>query len=212
MEKISTYIIYRINYTVFNRFFTIDKKKYHYFINIYNSVVSERVIEIPFAKEFLLRNKGKSVLEVGAVLPHYYNVNHEIIDKYEKNPNFINIDILDFNTEKKYDLIISISTIEHIGFDEPFKESGKSKKAILKIIDLLNMKGTAIITVPLGYNPEIDCIVLNNEISFAKTYFLKRLGRLNIWKETTINDALNSKNEPEYSEGNYVAFLIYYKE
>ena len=206
------YTIFSINYTVFNRFFILDGKKYHYFINIYNSVISERVVEIPFAKEFFLRNRGKTILEIGNVLSHYFSVSHEIVDKYERDPRVINVDIIDFDTEKKYDLIISVSTMEHVGFDELHREMGESKRSILKIIDLLNYNGTAMITVPLGYNPEIDSIILNDEIIFTKKYFLKRVSRFNLWRETTIEDALNYKYGQKYSAANSVAFLIYCKE
>ena len=201
-----------MNYLMFNKFFILDGKKYHYFINIYNSVVTERVVEIPFAKEFLSKNRGKSILEIGNVLSHYFSINHEIVDKYETNHRIINVDIIDFSTEKKYDLIISISTIEHVGFDEPHKDKGKSKKAILKIIDLLNSNGTAIITVPLGYNPEIDSIILSNEVSFTKKYFLKRVSIWNLWKETTMVDALKYKYGQKYPAANSEAFLIFNKE
>ena len=212
IKKITTYTIYRINYTIFKKFFILDGKKYHYHINIYNSVISERVVEIPFAKEFLLGKRGKSILEIGNVLSHYFSVNHEIVDKYETYPYIIAVDIIDFNPGKKYDLIISISTIEHIGFDEPNREKGKSKKAILKIIDLLNNNGIAIITVPLGYNPEIDSIIVKNEISFTKKIFLERMSILNLWKETTMEDALKHKYAQKYPAANSVAFLIYYRE
>ena len=212
VKKILTYIIYKINYTIFNRFFIFHGNKYHYFINMYNSVISERVVEIPFAKEFLLRNRGKDVLEIGNVLSHYFSFNHEIVDKYEMNPSVINIDIIDFSPERKYDLIISVSTIEHIGFDEPHKDKEKPKKALLKIFDLLNSNGTAIITVPLGYNPEIDSILVNNEINFTKKYFLKRVSILNLWKETTMEEALKHKYNQKYQVANSVAFLIFYRE
>ena len=205
------YNIYRLNYYLFNRFFNLDGRKFHYFINIYNAVKNERVIEIPFAKEYILKNEDKSILEVGNVLSHYFNVNYDIIDKYEINPLVTNVDITDFSTEKKYDLIISVSTIEHVGLDEEDKEGGKSKKALLKIIELLNNNGTAIITVPLGYNPEIDSIVMNNEINFTKKYFLKRVSILNLWKEITMHEALKHKYGLKYPAANSVAFLIYKK-
>ena len=212
IKKISIYIIYEINYATFNRFFILDGKKYHYFINIYNSVIGERVVEIPIAREFLLRNKGKNILEVGNVLSHYFSVNHEIVDKYEINPGVLNIDIIDFNPQKKYDLIISVSTIEHMGFDEPYKDKEKPKKALLKIFDLLNSNGTAIITVPIGCNPEIDSILVNNEISFTKKYFLKRVSILNLWKETTMEEALKYKYGQKYPAASSIAILILYKE
>ena len=152
------------------------------------------------------------MLEIGNVLSHYFNINRTIVDKYEKSTGIVNTDILDFTSNKKYDLIISISTMEHVGFDEPIKESGKSKKAMLRIVELLNSKGIAVITVPLGYNPEIDSIVKNNDINFTEKYFLKRISKFNLWQETTIEDALKYKYNSKYPAANSVAFLLYKKE
>lgn len=190
-----------------NRYFKVEGRKYKYLINIHNAVISGRVIEIPFVIDYLRINEyeHKSVLEVGNVLSHYFDFNHEIVDKYEKQSFITNMDIIDYNPNKKYDIIISISTIEHIGFDESIRENGKSKKAIQKIIDLLDDNGIAVITVPLKYNPEIDSIVENNEIKFQKKYFLKRNSRFNLWKETGIEEAMESRY------GASICFLIYYK-
>jgi len=213
IKKILTYTVYKINYTVFNRYFEVDGKRYHYLINQYNAVLGERVVEVPFIIDFLKKNKyeEKKVLEVGNVLSHYFKFKHKIVDKYEKETYVDNVDIVDFNPGEKYDIIISISTVEHIGYDEPIKEVGRSKRAIQKIIDLLNNNGIALITVPLGYNPEIDSIVRNNEIEFSKRYFLKRMSRLNLWEETKLEEAMNYKYGSKYQAANAVAFLIYFK-
>jgi len=207
------YTVFKINYTVFNRYFEVDGKRYHYFIHQYNAVVGERVVEIPFAIDFLKKNKyeEKRVLEVGNVLSHYFKFKHKIVDKYEKESFVDNVDIVDFNPNKKYDIIISISTIEHIGFDEPIKEVGKSEKAIKKIIDLLDDKGIALITVPLKYNAEIDSIVKNNKIEFSKKYFLMRYSKYNLWKQTNIEEAMKCVYGSKYPAANSIAFLIYSK-
>lgn len=213
LKKIFTFSFYKINYAIFNRYFIVDGKKYYrYFINLYNAVISERVIEIPFANEFLVNSQTKCILEIGNVLSHYFDINHAVVDKYEKGLGIINVDVLDLNPDKRYDLIIAISTIEHVGFDEPVKENGKSKKTVQKIIDLLDNKGIAVITVPLGYNPEIDSIIEHNEIDFTRRYFLKRVSRFNLWKETTMEDAIKCKYGSKYPAANSVAFLLYQKE
>lgn len=201
------YVVFKIYHAMCNRYFKVEGRKYKYLINIHNAVISGRVIEIPFVIDYLRINEyeHKSVLEVGNVLSHYFDFNHEIVDKYEKQSFITNMDIIDYNPNKKYDIIISISTIEHIGFDESIRENGKSKKAIQKIIDLLDDNGIAVITVPLKYNPEIDSIVENNEIKFQKKYFLKRNSRFNLWKETGIEEAMESRY------GASICFLIYYK-
>jgi len=213
IKKILTYTVYKINYTVFNRYFEVDGKRYHYLINQYNAVLGERVVEVPFIIDFLKKSKyeDKKVLEVGNVLSHYFRLKHKIVDKYEKETYVDNVDIVDFNPGEKYDIIISISTVEHIGYDEPKREVGKSKRAIQKIIDLLDNNGIALITVPLGYNPEIDSIVRNKEIEFSKRYFLKRISRLNLWEETKLEEAVNYKYGSKYQFANAVAFLMYFK-
>ena len=43
---------------------------------------------------------------------------HDVLDKYEKGNNVINDDVVSFSTEVKYDLIVSVSTLEHVGWDE----------------------------------------------------------------------------------------------
>ena len=208
------YGVYKINYAAFNKYFNLDGERYYYFLNKYlDQYIGERVVEIPFAIDFLKKNnyEEKKVLEVGNVLSHYIRFKHKIVDKYEKETYADNVDIVDFNPGEKYDIIISISTVEHIGYDEPIKEVGKAKRAIQKIIDLLNNNGIALITVPLGYNPEIDSIVRNKEIEFSKRYFLKRISRLNLWRETNMEEAMNYKYNKKYLHANAVAFLIYSK-
>jgi hypothetical protein len=57
IKKILIYMVYKINYTVFNLYFEVDGKRYHYFINQYNAVLGERVVEVPFVIDFLKKNK-----------------------------------------------------------------------------------------------------------------------------------------------------------
>lgn len=202
------YHIYGINYSFLNRYFAIGGMKLRYFINRYNAVRSERVVEIPFALNQLGEESQSGILEVGNVLSHYRNVSYDIVDKYEVGKGIINIDILDYNPGRKYRKIISISTVEHIGFDEPVREKGKAEKAITKIYDLLEANGTAIITVPLAYNPEIDDIIKNKKIEFHKAYFMKRVGLFNLWKETTLDGALTRKHGSRYMHTNAIALLV----
>jgi len=51
------------------------------------------------------------------VLSHYFAVKHDIVDKYEIAPSVVNEDLVNFKPGKKYDLIVSISTLEHVGWD-----------------------------------------------------------------------------------------------
>ncbi|MEM3771557.1 MAG: hypothetical protein QXW80_04540 [Candidatus Micrarchaeia archaeon] len=133
--KIIKYATIRFNYAIFNLYFLLEKfkrTKLRYFINQYNAVDSERCVEIPFVMYFVKKYMGKEIMEVGNVLNHYDPFSHLVVDKYERGKNVINGDIVDFNTDKKFDLIISISTVEHIGFDELPRTPGKALNVIKK--------------------------------------------------------------------------------
>lgn len=116
---------------------------------------NERIIEIPIAKNFI--DTHEDILEVGNVLSHYFPVSHPVVDKYETDnyPYLVSEDICDFAPGRKYKNIVSVSTMEHVGFDEPEKDPKKFYKAMEKIKNLLD-GGTFLMTVPWGYNPAVD--------------------------------------------------------
>src|SRR6202034_3735504 len=107
---------------------------YYYFYHRYNYTwKNERTIEIPIIWDIIRKNPNKEILEVGNVLSHYYQVHHTILDKYEKGDNVINEDVIDFNPKKKYDLIVSISTLEHVGWDEEPRQPLKILTAVTNL-------------------------------------------------------------------------------
>ena len=111
--------------------FRFDGREYEYLYHPYNRTwKNERGVEIPIFRELLLKHEGKRVLEVGNVLSHYFPIHHEVIDKYEVSSGVINQDIVEFVPQDKYDLIISISTLEHVGWDEQPQKPGKLLQAI----------------------------------------------------------------------------------
>ena len=118
----------------------------------------------------------------------YIHFEHTILDKYEIETGIVNQDIVDYNPKSRFDAIISISTIEHVGFDEPDRKEGKALAALLKIEDLLSEGGEALISVPVRYNPEIDYILANRVINFSKVIYMKKRSRMNLWTETDFND------------------------
>jgi hypothetical protein len=193
---------------------TVDGRRkaveYPYFYEK-DALASERTVEIAYAHAFYLTNKTASFLELGSVLYNYFDIDHTVVDKYENGKGVINKDIVEYGDKKRYKLIISISTIERIGFDEPVREPGKSLKAVHKLISLLEKNGKLLITVPIGYNPEIDDMLINNRIKFRERHFLKRVSILNKWVETDMKDALEQKFYGRYPFANACAFLIYAK-
>jgi SAM-dependent methyltransferase len=134
--------------------FAFNGKEYKYFFHLYNFTwKTERAIEIPIILDFTSEYKKKNVLEVGNVLSHYFNISHDVLDKYEIARGVMNEDAETFQTDKRYDLIVSISTFEHIGFDEKPSDPEKLLRAVENLRSLLTPDGRIIFTVPLGYNP-----------------------------------------------------------
>jgi hypothetical protein len=179
-----------------SRTFTFEGRTYSYLYHKYNRTWgNERTAEIPIVWEIMKKYRGKRILEVGNVLSHYFHVNHDIVDKYEKADGVINQDIVVFRPSKKYDLVVSISTLEHVGVNEEWTSTEPKKilRAIENIKTLLASRGKIIITLPVGYTPELDELLKEEKIEFTKRYCLKRISMDNKWIETDWNDIQNAK-------------------
>jgi len=174
--------------------FTFSGGYYNYFIHKYNTTwKNERTVEIPIILKIINESEGKEILEVGNVLSHYFPVKHDVVDKYEQANNVIMQDVCDFQSPKKYDLIVSISTLEHVGWDERPRDPMKILQAIENLKSLLAPKGKIIVTLPLGYNTEMDKLLRSGKIQFTKMYYLKRISKDNEWVETDWKDIKNAK-------------------
>ena len=150
------------------RTFVFNKQEFYYNRIRFNNP-TERAVEIPIAFNFLAAlNQPASILEVGNVLSHYENhlserlgiTSRRIVDKFEVEVGVDNEDLMNLPSDKKYDAIVSLSTVEHIGQKgDPSGGYGEQEenrdlegplKAIAKIYDLLAPDGKALITVPFG--------------------------------------------------------------
>ena len=122
--------------------FTLQKETYSYFFHKYNLAWrNERAVEVSIIWRAVKVHQGQKILEVGNVLSHYFPVNHDICDKHEKAKGVINQDIINFQPASKYDLIVSISTLEHVGWDENPREHMAILKAIENLKELLAPEG-----------------------------------------------------------------------
>lgn len=184
------------------RTFIFNGKEYAYFNRVYRYTIrNERAIEIPIAQE-MVKNCHGNILEVGNVLSHYFPVNYDVVDKYEKANRVINKDILDFKPTKKYDLIICISTLEHIGLDDPETNRAKTLRAIKKLRSMLSIGGKAFVTFPLGQNHRLDELFENGEIAFDKTHYMKKVSWDNRWMETDFEGVKDSKYGKNFTGAN----------
>src|SRR5580700_9638633 len=72
--------------------FQLAGQSHRYFIHPY-ILDTERGVEIAVVKDFLQGRPGET-LELGNVLQHYYDVPHDVVDKYESGPGVLNEDII----------------------------------------------------------------------------------------------------------------------
>ena len=164
--------------------FEFQLNTYKYFYHWYNTTWNnERAIEIPIICKFINESKGEDILEIGNVLSHYFNIEHDIVDKYEKADGVINQDVVDFKASKKYGLIVSISTLEHVGWDETPRDPEKIFIALENLRNSLVPRGKLIVTLPIGQNSALDSFLATGKIKFTKNYYLKRISQSNKWTE-----------------------------
>jgi hypothetical protein len=174
--------------------FRSEKLKCHY--AHYNVTWSnERCVEIPLGQHILAQANGPA-LEVGHVLGHYGTRGHTVIDKFESAPGVLNEDITEWEaqTGERFALILSLSTFEHIGFDDEAEgdSAKKIRAAIAACRALLAADGRLVITVPLGYNPHLDELIETDTLGEDRASFLLRSGPRE-WAEVARAEAVGTR-------------------
>ncbi len=193
------------------RSFVLNSKSYSYFTRPYNRTwKNERGVEISIILDFLAQNKSKRILEFGNVLSHYFKISHDVVDKYEVCKDIFNLDVIDFHPKILYDAIFSISTLEHVGWDEIPQDPPKLIKAVDKLISLLLPSGQLILTVPIGYNTYLDNWLKNKSFPWESILFLKRTSAENDWVQVEDDSIWNVQYNQPYICANGIA-VCYYK-
>ncbi|MFC1539673.1 SAM-dependent methyltransferase [Candidatus Latescibacterota bacterium] len=192
------------------RTFTFKNKTYSYFYHRYNFTWdNERSVEIPIVMKQLAMNKDKNVLEMGNVLSHYFSPEWDILDKFDTGPGVISKDIIDFIPENKYDLVVSISTLEHVGFDDDVKNPEKILETMKKLKqNCLKPDGRMIFTMPLGYNQYMDEKLFDSSLGFDTMSFMKRISK-NEWCELPKDELGVVSYADEYIEANAIVVAEY---
>jgi hypothetical protein len=186
------HLFYYIQFKSHKKTFVFGGRKYSYFHHFYNTTwYNERAVEIPIILGIVEENLGREILEVGNVLSHYVTITHDVIDKFESGVNVTNEDAAEFKTTKLYDLIISISTLEHVGWDETPRDDTKILRALDNLKSLLSENGIMIITLPSGYNLTLDKLLRSRVIQFDDQYCLKRVSKGNEWAEVPCKELDN---------------------
>jgi hypothetical protein len=193
-EILPIFIYYYKKITFGTETFQFRGHTYSYFCHIYNQTWrNERAVEVPIIWN-IVRNCHGRVLEVGNVLSHYYPIAHDVVDKYERAKNVLNADIANFRPQKPYDLVVSISTLEHVGWDDEPQDPEKINFALENLkMNCMAPGGMMVITCPLGYNPDLGRLLDEKRDQLGEKHFLKRAAEGNNWTETTWDDVRNAK-------------------
>jgi hypothetical protein len=156
--------------------FSFRGSSYRYLFHPYNgSWKNERVVEMPILFEFIEGIPDTEILEVGNVSWHYRRSRrHEVVDKYEVGSGVRNTDVVDLVGPARYRRIVSISTLEHVGYDESPKDPGKIARSVKALSGLLVPGGEALITIPIGYNPLLDADLRAGAHDFDEVAFLRK--------------------------------------
>ena len=173
--------------------FSHDGKSFEYFSHPYNATWrNERAIEIPLIMSHVTAFAPEAVLEVGNVLSHYFPTRHLVVDKYERRPGVAAEDIVGFDPRQRFQRIVSISTLEHIGWDELPRVPGKYWPAIDTMRRLLSADGLLLATIPLGYNPQLDQDIFAVRLGCSRVDYFKRLSR-GEWRVGSLDEALGAR-------------------
>ncbi|MBN2421490.1 hypothetical protein JXB27_04390 [Candidatus Woesearchaeota archaeon] len=188
------------------RKFEFENEKLYYNLSKYGMCWnSERTIEMPIIIKILdkMNAKHRNMLEIGNVLNNYKKYGQIVVDKFEKNKGVINEDILNYKTKKKFDIMVSVSTLEHVGWDETPSKPENILLAVKNIKqNILKKGGILLFTIPIGYNPYIDSLIAKNKIKLEKEWYFKKISLSNKWKETTKKYAFSREYNYPYECAN----------
>jgi 2-polyprenyl-3-methyl-5-hydroxy-6-metoxy-1,4-benzoquinol methylase len=172
-----------------------------------------RKLEYSFVLDNLPQKPGLKILDVGAgvsIFPHIlskqgYRVDAldpdkgwllaktEVASKYNlffnTNVNHINNDVHPLNTKEKYDVVISVSVLEHL----PIRST--LKRTLKKIVSLIKPGGSLIMTI--DYSPRIK--------SFSNNYIADRIIR-----KVMRSVGLYTQRDSGFSYNSFVKFIYPY--
>jgi SAM-dependent methyltransferase len=187
---------------------SFDGAEVDYVVSKYNlTPINERCIELGILKSVLAKQKDAKILEVGNVWGHYFERDFEVVDKFEVAPGVTNSDFMDLEENHAYDLVFSISTFEHIGWDDDVREPEKLGAAFAKLRGLLAPGGEALISVPTGWNDWLNEQLVAGTTGADSVDWFLRTGQICSWRNATKAEVETQKFGEPYRGANGLAVL-----
>jgi SAM-dependent methyltransferase len=159
-----------------------------------------RTVEVPIVRALMRGREWDLILEIGNVLSYYGRTAWPVLDLREQGPGVINADIMTWEPERPFDLIVSISTLEHVGHGRYAALTGKTTPAnvLARIRSWLAPGGLAFLTVPLRYNEALDRQLLNGKMPVDEMRYMRRISESNLWAECTLAEAMAARRPEGY--------------
>jgi hypothetical protein len=165
---------------------------------------NERCVEVGLGNYAVGLRQPEDVLEVGNVLPLAGVRGHTVVDKYEQGPDVINEDIVDFAPSSRYGLIVSLSTLEHVGWDEEPQDPDKARVALRAMSDLAGESGQMLVTIPIGYHRQLEGYFVSGDAPFDDVSLLVKQSRLARWEPRPVQERTGIGYGAPYAAGNAI--------
>lgn len=154
--------------------FSLGGRRYDYVDDWHSwTWLNERAVELPVAREALAAADPARTIEIGNVASHYFPASHRIVDKYETAPGVENIDLFEIQERGAYDLVLCVSTLEHVGWDEPVRDPVPAIDAVARLRELVAPGGRLLVTIPVGYHPTLADAAIDGSLGFDSVRALR---------------------------------------
>jgi 2-polyprenyl-3-methyl-5-hydroxy-6-metoxy-1,4-benzoquinol methylase len=170
---------------------------------------NERAVELAIAVRVLTEHADpETIVEVGNVLPHYLPTQHAVLDKFEHHRKVTwNEDVLEFRPPFEPELILSVSTLEHVGHVERPPDPTGFPRAVAALRSWLAPGGQLFFTVPLGYNPSVLELLENASDSFDEVTVMRRISTENEWAPSSLEEVRDLRYGQPFPCANAVAIV-----
>jgi predicted O-methyltransferase YrrM len=160
---------------------------------------NERKAELPVAFWFI--NKFEDdVIEIGEVTDFYIDARHTVYDLCTERPTTIKRDAFDVDYTGRN--VLSISTVEHVGFGD-YGQPKVPHQAIKLLKKMVSEAANYLISFPIGYNLELEQDMKDAGIDYS---IIER-SLTNHWTHVDHKDLSKYKyGSPQYA-GNAIAII-----
>ncbi len=166
---------------------------------------TERAVEIALGHRALRSFAPEDVLEVGNVMPLAgAAAGHTVLDKYEAGAGVINEDIVGFSPQRRFQLVLSLSTLEHVGWDEVPRDPEKAGVALKMMSGLVADGGALLVTIPVGWHRDLEQTFVAPGGAFDSVTLVAKRSRRPRWEPRPMSELTSISYGAPFACGNAI--------